>query len=53
MKSLTIAGVLTALLLTIGVAQAQMSAHFINAGQAESILLEFKTAAILMDAGGR
>lgn len=52
MKSLTIAGVLTALLLTTSVAQAQMSAHFINVGQAESILLEFKTAAILIDAGG-
>ena len=29
-----------------------MSAHYINVGQADSILLEFKTAAILIDAGG-
>jgi competence protein ComEC len=29
-----------------------MSAHYINVGQADSILLEFKEAAILIDAGG-
>jgi beta-lactamase superfamily II metal-dependent hydrolase len=29
-----------------------MKAHFINVGQADSILLEFKSAAILIDAGG-
>jgi len=29
-----------------------MSAHYINVGQADSILLEFKKAAILIDAGG-
>jgi hypothetical protein len=39
-------------LLSAELTQAQMSAHFINVGQAESILLEFKTAAILIDAGG-
>lgn len=33
-------------------ASAQMSAHYINVGQADSILLEFKNAAILIDAGG-
>lgn len=42
----------TSVLLLAGVAQGQMKAHFINVGQAESILLEFKTAAILIDAGG-
>lgn len=31
---------------------AQITAHYINVGQAESILLEFKTAAILIDTGG-
>lgn len=40
------------LLLCATVVKAQMSAHYINVGQAESILLEFKTAAILIDAGG-
>lgn len=44
------------LLFLVGTARAQplegMAAHFINVGQAESILLEFKTAAILIDAGG-
>jgi beta-lactamase superfamily II metal-dependent hydrolase len=34
------------------VVRAQMSAHYINVGQADSILLEFKKAAILIDAGG-
>lgn len=29
-----------------------MSAHYINVGQADSILLEFKKSAILIDAGG-
>jgi competence protein ComEC len=46
----------TFLLLLAGTARAQktegMAAHFINVGQAESILLEFKTAAVLIDAGG-
>lgn len=41
-----------ALLFSAIVARAQMSAHYINVGQAESILLEFKTAAVLIDAGG-
>jgi competence protein ComEC len=41
-----------ALLFSATVARAQMSAHYINVGQAESILLEFKTAAVLIDAGG-
>lgn len=41
-----------ALLFSATVAKAQMSAHYINVGQAESILLEFKKAAILIDAGG-
>jgi competence protein ComEC len=40
------------LLFSATIAQAQMSAHYINVGQADSILLEFKTAAILIDAGG-
>lgn len=40
------------LFLLAGAAQGQMKAHFINVGQAESILLEFRTAAILIDAGG-
>jgi competence protein ComEC len=42
----------TSVLLLAGVAQGQMKVHFINVGQADSILLEFKTAAILIDAGG-
>lgn len=33
-------------------AQAQMKVHFINVGQAESILLETTSAAVLVDAGG-
>ncbi|HEX6371987.1 MAG TPA: MBL fold metallo-hydrolase [Longimicrobium sp.] len=33
-------------------AQAQMKAHFINVGQGQSVLLEFQTAAVLVDAGG-
>lgn len=33
-------------------AQGQMKAHFINVGQAESILLEMPSAAVLVDAGG-
>jgi competence protein ComEC len=41
-----------ALLFSATVARAQMSAHYINVGQADSILLEFKKAAILIDAGG-
>ena len=41
-----------ALLFCATVAHAQMSAHYINVGQADSILLEFRTAAILIDAGG-
>lgn len=53
MKPLRIFGLLiAAFLLSASPKQAQMSAHFINVGQAESILLEFKTAAILIDAGG-
>ena len=32
--------------------QAQVSAHYINIGQGDSILLEMKSAAILIDAGG-
>jgi len=40
------------LLFSATVARAQMSAHYINVGQADSILLEFKHAAILIDAGG-
>lgn len=39
------------LFLAAGTAQAQMKVHYINVGQAESILLEFKTAAVLIDAG--
>lgn len=53
MKPVKTFGILiAALLLSAPLTQAQMSAHFINVGQAESILLEFKTAAILIDAGG-
>jgi competence protein ComEC len=44
--------VITVLLCSAPQTKAQMSAHFINVGQAESILLELKTAAILIDAGG-
>ena len=33
-------------------AQAQMKIHVIDVGQADSILLEFKSAAVLVDAGG-
>jgi competence protein ComEC len=44
--------VLIVTLLLVSKTQAQMKAHFINVGQADSILLEFKTAAILIDAGG-
>jgi beta-lactamase superfamily II metal-dependent hydrolase len=40
------------LLLSAQLTKGQKSAHFIDVGQAESILLEFKTAAILIDAGG-
>jgi competence protein ComEC len=32
--------------------QAQVSAHYINIGQGDSILIEMKSAAILIDAGG-
>lgn len=39
-------------LLTVTTTRAQMKAHIINVGQAESILLEFKAAAVLIDAGG-
>ncbi|HEU0015373.1 MAG TPA: MBL fold metallo-hydrolase [Longimicrobium sp.] len=38
--------------LCAGTASAQMKAHVINVGQAESILLEFTHAAVLVDAGG-
>jgi competence protein ComEC len=41
-----------ALLLFATVVQAQVRVHYINVGQADSILLEFRTAAILIDAGG-
>lgn len=41
---------LFSLFLTI-TANAQFKAHYINVGQAESILLELKSAAILIDAG--
>jgi|ERR1700730_4524142 len=40
------------LLFSASVAKAQTRAHYINVGQADSILLEFRTAAILIDAGG-
>jgi competence protein ComEC len=40
------------LLLCATMVRAQMSAHYINVGQAESILLEFRNDAILIDAGG-
>lgn len=34
------------------VAQGQMKAHFIDVGQGQAVLLEFQTAAVLVDAGG-
>lgn len=37
---------------TINPAQAQMTVHHINMGQADATLIELKTAAILIDAGG-
>jgi len=40
------------LLLSASAASAQIRAHYINVGQADSILLEFRTAAILIDSGG-
>jgi beta-lactamase superfamily II metal-dependent hydrolase len=52
MKLVKIFGSLIAVFLSPSFVSAQMSVHFINVGQAESILLEFKTAAILIDAGG-
>lgn len=39
-------------LFIISDSRAEDTAHYIDVGQAESILLEFKTAAILIDAGG-
>lgn len=42
----------TFLILTAITIQAQVSAHYINIGQGDSILIELKTAAILIDAGG-
>ena len=50
MKRLSLA--LLALLFLSTAASAQMKVHVIDVGQAESILLEFKTAAVLIDAGG-
>lgn len=50
MKRLSLA--LLALLFLSASASAQMKVHVINVGQAESVLLEFKTAAVLIDAGG-
>jgi competence protein ComEC len=41
-----------AILFSATAARAQMSAHYINVGQADSILLEFTHAAVLIDAGG-
>lgn len=43
---------LSFLLFSVGASHAQISAHYINVGQGDSILLEFQTAAILIDAGG-
>jgi competence protein ComEC len=40
------------LLFSSALARAEMKVHFINVGQAESMLLEFETAAVLIDAGG-
>src|SRR5207247_7826197 len=37
---------------TIAVASGQVTAHYINVGQAASSLIEFKSGAILIDAGG-
>ena len=43
---------LVALLFSTVVARGQIRAHYINVGQADSILVEFRGAAILIDAGG-
>ena len=51
MKSFRLCYVIV-LVFSASVVKAQMSAHYINVGQADSILLEFKHAAILVDAGG-
>ena len=40
-----------ALLFVSASARAQMQVHIINVGQAESILLDFKTAAVLIQLG--
>lgn len=40
------------LLISSWMAQAQITIHVIDVGQADSILLEFKKAAVLIDAGG-
>ena len=43
---------LLVVLLCAGIASWQVRVHYINVGQADSILVEMKTAAILIDAGG-
>jgi beta-lactamase superfamily II metal-dependent hydrolase len=43
--------ILCVLLFSTSIARAQMSAHFVTVGQADSILLEFSRGAILIDAG--
>jgi len=43
---------LLTLLWSSSVAPAEIHVHYINVGQADSILLEFDKAAIVIDAGG-
>ncbi len=46
------ASVLVCIVFTAAVAWGQVTAHYINVGQAASALIEFKSGAILIDAGG-
>jgi beta-lactamase superfamily II metal-dependent hydrolase len=56
MKSRQLDPIIAALALlflsTVALAQHPAKVHFINVGQAESILLEFDKEAVLIDAGG-
>jgi competence protein ComEC len=51
MRRLHVAHLSLLLRVLIGAAQAQFALHIIDVGQADAILLEFKGAAILVDAG--
>jgi len=52
MRTITLKVLAVGLLISIQAAHAQMQIHVIDVGQADSILLEFKKAAVLIDAGG-